>query len=171
MSSIEIRSYEAGDLEACRSLWVELTQWHRDIYDAPGIGGDDPGRKFDAHLALFGPELLWVAHDGGEVVGLVGLMTGHDDEVDVEVEPMIVTRSRRGEGIGRQLVEHVVSIARSEGHGTLSVRVVGRNRKAIDFYHDQGFTVLGMFELMQDFREGERPWKAGERLADRDFLV
>ena len=40
-----VRGYEARDLEACRGLWVELTQKHRDIFDSPEIGGDDPCQR------------------------------------------------------------------------------------------------------------------------------
>ena len=47
-----VRAYESRDLDACRGLWEELTQWHRDLYQNPGIGGDDPGRFFDRHLEL-----------------------------------------------------------------------------------------------------------------------
>lgn len=167
----EIRRYEAGDLDACRALWVELTQWHRDIYETPGIGDDDPGAQFDSHLERVGAERLWVADDGGEVVGLVGLMAGADDNIEIEIEPVVVSRSRRGAGIGRQLVERAIQEARAAGHPTLSVRVVARNADALAFYHRQGFRILGMLELMQDFREGERPWRPGERLAGEDFLV
>ena len=42
-ATVEIRGYEARDLEACRALWVELTVWHREIYGNPGIGGAEPG--------------------------------------------------------------------------------------------------------------------------------
>src|SRR4029453_18386226 len=60
-----VRGYEPGDLEWCRGLWVELTQWHRDIFDSPGIGGDNPGLAFDEHLAKVGAENIWVAEDNG----------------------------------------------------------------------------------------------------------
>src|SRR5688572_16327169 len=51
-----VRGYEPRDLEACRGLWVELTQRHRDIFDAPEIGGDDSGSAFDEHLAKVSAE-------------------------------------------------------------------------------------------------------------------
>ena len=51
-NQITIRLYKPGDLETCRELWVELTEWHRQIYDSPGIGGADPGKQFDEHLPL-----------------------------------------------------------------------------------------------------------------------
>lgn len=170
---ISIRAYEESDLAACRALWVALTQWHRDIYDAPEIGGEDPGLQFDAHLGKVGSASLWVAVDDGTVVGLVGLMRGADDdiEIEIEIEPLVVATTHRGQGIGRRLVNRAIEESKAAGFGTLSVCVVARNERAIQFYADRGFRVLGTVELFQDFREGERPWRRGEHLAGRDFLV
>ena len=36
-----VRDYADGDYGACRSLWAELTEYHRSIYGDPTIGGDD----------------------------------------------------------------------------------------------------------------------------------
>jgi hypothetical protein len=40
---IVVRAYAPGDYAACRSLWVELTEQHRRIYQDRSIGRDDPG--------------------------------------------------------------------------------------------------------------------------------
>jgi hypothetical protein len=58
---VTIRNNGAEDLAACRALWVELTEWHRQIFGAPQIGGIDPGGKFDEHLARVGSEVIWLA--------------------------------------------------------------------------------------------------------------
>lgn len=49
-----VRSYTSADLAACRALWIELTEWHRDLYKTLEIGGFDPGLLFDAHLERVG---------------------------------------------------------------------------------------------------------------------
>jgi len=36
------RKYRSSDIEQCRSLWKELTEWHRIIYKDPTIGGENP---------------------------------------------------------------------------------------------------------------------------------
>jgi GNAT superfamily N-acetyltransferase len=160
-----VRGYEPPDLEACRGLWVELTQWHRDIYESPEIGGDDPGRAFDEHLAKVGAESIWVAEVDGRVVGLAGLIAE-----DFELEPVVVSGRHRGEGIGRLLAETVVSAARDRGARTVQVRPVARNVQAVRFFHELGFDILGHVDLQLDIAERERdPWIPGERLADRDF--
>jgi len=160
-----IRGYEPRDLEACRELWVELTQWHRDIFDAPEIGGDDPGRAFDEHLAKVGQENVWVAELAGQVVGLAGLIP------DVpELEPVVVAEQHRGQGIGRLLAEAVISAVRERGARTVQVRPVARNIEAVRFFHELGFDVLDQLQLSMDLVDRARdPWIPGERLADRDF--
>ncbi len=164
---IEIRSYEPADRDACRVLWVELTQHHRDIYGAPTIGGDDPGAIFDEQLDKVGSGNLWVAVDGDRVVGLTGIQETGDL---VEVEPVIVAASHRGRGIGRRLVEHVVAVARERQVPILSVRPVARNADAIAFFHGAGFTTLGHLELFMDLRPG-RTWQDGETIAGQEFQV
>lgn len=163
-----VRGYRAGDLEACRSLWVELTETHRRIYDSPGIGGENPGLQFDDHLALVGPDNLWVAELDGRVVGLTGLILRQDE---AELEPLIVTEALRGRGIGTRLAEAVVAAARDAGLGSLSVRPVARNVAALQFFHAHGFRVMGHVEIFMDLRDGPRPWRPGESLADRPFSV
>ena len=160
-----VRGYGPRDLEACRGLWVELTQQHRDIFASPKIGGEDPGRAFDEHLAKVGTENIWVAEFDGRVVGLAGLLP------DVpELEPIVVSKQHRRHGIGRQLAEVVISTARERGARQLQVRPVGRNVEAIRFFHELGFDILFQLELGMDLVDRERdPWIPGERLAGRDF--
>ncbi len=164
-----VRPYESRDLEACRALWVELTEWHREIYAAPTIGGDDPGAQFDEHLARVGAERLWVAEEDGRVVGLTGLI--HDDET-TEVEPVVVSRELRGSGVGRQLVETVIAAAREAGIKQLAVRPVGRNANAIRFFGAMGFGTIGHIQLFMDFGDPEgSKWRAGEEIAGCEFTV
>lgn len=111
-AQVEVRNYGPADLAACRSLWVELTEWHRQIYGSPEIGGADPGRRFDEHLELVGGDRIWLATIGGEVVGMVGMIQTKDE---IELEPIVVSERWRGRGIGRQLAEHVVGEARAAG--------------------------------------------------------
>jgi len=58
---MQIRQYNSSDLDQCRSLWAEMVQRHRDIYNDQSIGGDNPGLEFDIHLERVGPQYIWVA--------------------------------------------------------------------------------------------------------------
>jgi GNAT superfamily N-acetyltransferase len=163
-----VRRYVAADLEACRSLWVELTETHRRLYASPGIGGSKPGLQFDEHLARVGTDNLWVAEVAGQVIGLTGMIRGDDE---AELEPLIVTEALRGRGIGTRLADAVLEAAREAGLDSLSVRPVARNAAALRFFHGRGFRALGYVELFMDLRPGPGPWRDGESLAARRFLV
>jgi GNAT superfamily N-acetyltransferase len=163
-----IRSYEDGDREACRALWRELTQWHRDIYDDQSIHADrDPGDFFDEHLEQAGREHVWVAELDGAVVGFTSLLLDAERPVG-ELEPLVVAASSRGLGVGRALAEHVVAAARAEGLRRLDVKPAARNAPAIAFFHDVGFDTLGQHELLL-YLDPPRDWPVQERVADRDF--
>jgi ribosomal protein S18 acetylase RimI-like enzyme len=162
-----VRGYRDADLDGCRALWVELTQWHRDIYDAPEIGGDDPAGYFDEHLARVGADNVWVAEDGGAVVGFVGMIP---EGRTAELEPIVVAGGTRGRGVGRELAAAVVAEARQRGLRQVIARPAARNAEALRFFHAQGFDVLGQVELVCDLVGPER-WRPGESLAGRDFHV
>ena len=149
-----IRKYQPQDLPNCRTLWTELTQHHRDIYQSPTIGGPNPGTHFDKHLAKVGPDNLWVATHQDTVIALTGLM-GTGDQA--EVEPAIVSQPHRRRGIGKTLMETVIAEAKNRGIKTLSVRPVARNHEALNFFTQQGFTNVGHIELFIDLTN--RQWK------------
>lgn len=164
-----IRAYTKDDLEACRELWAELTEWHRRIYDSPGIGGDDPGRAFDEHLARVGAEHVWLAVREDEIVGMVGLIPG---DGFVELEPIVITEACRGAGIGRRLAERVIAEARELGARQVVTKPVARNTSTIRFFHALGFDALGQLELVLELRPPEEQvWRPGAELADRPFRV
>jgi len=163
-TSFIVRKYTSRDKEQCRALWKELTEWHREIYDDPSIGGEHPEDYFDKHLGRVGADSLWVAVQGSKVVGLVGLMLA---DYETEIEPLIVSRVHRGRGIGKQLINRVVDEARKRGLSTLDIKPVARNAKTIRFLYEQGFINLGYVELFIDLTG--RTWKPGPKLFGCDF--
>lgn len=157
--SLVIRNYREDDREQCRSLWRELTEWHREIYEDQTIGGEHPENYFDKHLAKVGSERLWVAVVGSKVVGLVGLIVEGNE---AEIEPLIVCKAYRGKGAGKRLIETVIPEARKIGVRLLNVRPVARNIETIKFLHKQGFKNLGFVELFMDF--SGYAWKQGPEI-------
>ncbi len=165
--SLKIRPYASPDLDQCRKLWAELTQRHRDIYNDPSIGGDDPGLHFDEHLGRVGAENLWVAEQDGKAVGLVGLIV---EGQEAELEPLVVTPKSRSTGIGRALIKHVIDEAHKRHVRYLNVRPVARNTDAISFFYDAGFDTLGHIELFMDLRApSSDTWEPGPELFGRAF--
>jgi ribosomal protein S18 acetylase RimI-like enzyme len=165
-SSFVIRRYQEDDKTWCRSLWRELTEWHRKIYDDPTIGGERPEENFDKHLAKVGPEQLWVAVDNSRVVGLVGLILKGRE---AEIEPLIVSEAYRGEGIGKRLIQKVVTEARKKELRLLTIGPVARNKKAIKFLYKQGFKNLGCIELFMDL--SDHIWKPGPEIFGCKFNI
>jgi ribosomal protein S18 acetylase RimI-like enzyme len=157
--SFTIRKYQDKDREQCRSLWRELTEHHREIYQDQTIGGEHPEDHFDKHLAQVGPNQLWVAVHDSKAVGLVGLISKGDE---AEIEPLIVSKAYRRKGIGKKLIETAISEARNKGVKFLNIGPVARNTKAIKWLHKQGFTNLGYIELFMDL--SNRTWKPGPEI-------
>ena len=164
---VGVRTYRPEDQEACRALWAELTQHHRDLYEDESIGGEQPALYFDQHLAQVGADHIWVAERGGQVIGLMGLIYS-ESESEVEIEPIIVQRGSRSAGVGQALVEQALACARQAsvqstvGVRYLSVRPVARNLDAIGFFYQAGFEVLGRVELFMDLRSPDLArWKPG----------
>jgi GNAT superfamily N-acetyltransferase len=169
--TITIRTYRDDDIETGRRLWEQLTEWHREIYKNPSIGGSEPGLQFDAHLERVGADRIWFAETDGEIVGMAGLIPENKDG-SPEVEPIIVVPEARGTGVGRILIEHVFTVARELGARDVAVSAVGRNAEAIRFYHDMGFDIISYVDLFHDLRPAsEQPWREGETIAGRAFRV
>ena len=167
MADIETRRYRRSDLARCRSLWAEMTQRHRDIYEDPSIGGEDPGLEFDKHLDQVGPQHVWVAVVDGEVVGLTSLIV---DGEQAEVEPLVVSSSHRGMGVGRALLDRVIEEAGRLGVLCLGVKPVARNKDAISFFHNAGFKTLGHIQMFMWLGESTPGmWKPGPELFGKSF--
>ncbi len=164
----EIREYTPDDYGASRELWVELTQHHRDIYDAPAIGGDDPGSDFDEYLEMGNRAVSWVATIGGEVIGLTGLLT---DGSEAEIEPVVVAVGHRGQGVGARLLQTAIDECRSRRLSSVSVRPVARNSEALQFFHSEGFRLLGQVELFMPLADTNRTWVGGATLAGREWTT
>ena len=164
---VVVRDYASCDYDACRSLWAELTEYHRSIYGDPSIGGDDPGAGFDDYLAEPQRVGSWVAESDGRVIGLTGLF---DRGTSGEVEPVIVAEAARSRGTGRMLISRVVEEARGRGYEYLAIRPVARNVAAIRRFHAAGFRALGgHIDLTMDLAERRHGWLPGASLHGLDF--
>jgi GNAT superfamily N-acetyltransferase len=164
---VVVRDYTSADHAACRMLWAELTEHHRRLYEDPSIGGDDPGAGFEGYLAMPDRVASWVAEFDGRVAGLTGLL---DRGTSGEVEPVVVTGSLRGRGIGRLLIERAVAEAVARGYVYLAIRPVARNVSAIRRFYDAGFQTLGAHvDLTMDLAARRHRWHDGERLHGLQF--
>jgi GNAT superfamily N-acetyltransferase len=109
----------------------------------------------------------WVAVIDGDVVGLAGLF---DHGASGEVEPVVVTNARRGQGVGQALIERVAAEASRRGHEYLAIRPVARNVTAIRSFYDAGFRTLGgHIDLTMDLAARRHRWMEGIKLHGLDF--
>ena len=162
-----VRNYGDGDYAACRSLWADLTEYHRGIYGDDSIGGDDPGAGFDDYLVEPRRVRSWVAESHGRVLGLTGLL---DHGSSGEVEPVVVAAAVRGQGVGRMLISRVVEEARARDYEYLAIRPVARNVAAVRRFHAAGFRTLGgHIDLTLDLKARRHGWLNGARLHSLDF--
>jgi ribosomal-protein-alanine N-acetyltransferase len=164
--SFFIRSYQESDRESCEKLWAELTEHHRGLYSDPSIGGADSGIYFDRHLGKVGPGRVWLAETGGEVVGMVSLMMTDEE---AEIEPIIVRKQNRGQGIGTALLQHAIQEAKEAGLHSVSIKPVARNREAIRLFRRVGFDTVGVVEFFVDLRCKKRIWKTGLKIFGISF--
>ena len=148
-----VRDFEERDRGVCAGLFQELIETHRILYPGADIGGEfvTEGR-------------LFVAEDGGEIVGYAGLIV-HTRRA--ELEPIVVAHNHRGKGVGTALVRRVAEAAREAGVAGVFVRPAARNREALGFFHESGFDRISYVRLEMDFEDRDR--RPGDPTAGLDF--
>lgn len=161
-----MREYRSTDLDACRGLYAQLVEHHREIYGDSTIGGDDPGSGFDDYLGLPERVMTWVATDGASVIGMTGLLWEGEEST---IEPVVVDRHRRRCGVGRMLVATAVEESRRRGATDVSIKPVARNVSGIQAFHELGFRTLGHVELFMSLSRDDSYWRAGPELHGRSF--
>ncbi|SEK18930.1 Ribosomal protein S18 acetylase RimI [Blastococcus sp. DSM 46786] len=97
----------------------------------------------------------WVAVDGDEVTGYVAVrpLPGWSDHVG-EVR-LVVSPSRRGSGLGRELARQALVGAVSSGLAKLVVEVVAEQGPALALFGDLGFTGEALLKDHIRDRSGE----------------
>ena len=90
---------------------------------------------------------LFVVRVGGKVAGmanaLITVSTAQGAPV-LLLEDVIVSRAHRGAGLGRRLVEHVYTWARSQGMARVTLLADQENAPALAFYEKLGFAPSAM---------------------------
>ncbi|WP_336632461.1 MULTISPECIES: GNAT family acetyltransferase [unclassified Microbacterium] len=126
MSSVDIRPFTPADTEGVVSLWqaTGLTRPWNNPYQ-------DISRKLEVQ-----PELFLVAVDADDVVGSV--MAGYDGHRGW-LYYLAATPARRGEGIGRRLVEAAEERLLALGCPKVQLMVRPENGGVHDFYARLGY--------------------------------
>jgi ribosomal protein S18 acetylase RimI-like enzyme len=91
--------------------------------------------------------IVLVAHEEDKVVGMASVQklvsTAMGEYVGV-VEDVVITKGYRGQGIGKRLLETLITESDKAGLKRLALGADHRNTNAIAFYHKYGFTTSHM---------------------------
>ena len=165
---VVIREYRDSYYKVCRELWAELVRYHWVLYQMSVSGSDDPGRGFDEYLSNPMRHGTWVAEFEGRVVGLGGLFV--ESEMHSEVEPMIVSETYRGKGIGSALIKKIIAEAEKTGAHFLSIRPGARNKNSLSAFVKMGFRNLWTVQLIRELKtEPGIKWLPGLKIHDNEL--
>ncbi|MEU7636971.1 GNAT family N-acetyltransferase [Streptomyces sp. NPDC039016] len=127
-----IRRYRDADQDAVCDLWAMASQQAH-----PFIEGEGEGERARVLREVYLVQAEnWVAEREGAVIGLLGLLGGDDD--GVEIGGLFVAPEAQGGGTGEKLVEHAAA-----RYGALTLEVFEENDRARRFYAHLGFTERG----------------------------
>jgi GNAT superfamily N-acetyltransferase len=94
--------------------------------------------------------IVFVAHEGNEVVGMVSLLftisTAEGGPV-CWLEDMVVRPDRRGNGLGSRLLQHAIHYARIHEFSRITLLTDKANAGAIGLYERHGFVESAMSAL------------------------
>lgn len=139
MPLIELASpHSAQDLDAVRALFREY---------ADGLGVDLCFQRFDEELAGLPGEYapprgaLLLARVDGELAGCCALrpLDAADYPDAAEMKRLFVRKAFRGFGLGRQLAEAVLDVARQAGYACVLLDTLDDMEAARALYEDLGF--------------------------------
>jgi GNAT superfamily N-acetyltransferase len=136
---------------------VDITIREVKTNDSPGIarlvtqlGYPSSEAEIRNRLAVFSgrPDYaVWVAESSGRIVGLVGVFVHYALEFDGaygRLLGLVVDEARRGEGIGKQLMEHTERWLREHGVNHLTLTSGKQRTQAHGFYRRLGYEETGL---------------------------
>lgn len=100
-------------------------------------------RRVERMNGHIGVGFLAIDKDDGTACGIAGSFLDQKDPSRAELISMWTAPTHRKRGVGRLLVNEVISWARGRGARVLLLMVVGNNDPAIRFYERLGFTRTG----------------------------
>lgn len=125
---------------------------HADVYQLLRERWAGPEMLLDGELIDASRLPGYVAFDGEVLVGLVTLI-----QRDGEWEILTLDSLNRWGGVGSQLLDAVVSEARSKGVPRLTVRTSNDNLDAFRFYQRRGFRMERVAQGVIDAEREKRP--------------
>lgn len=86
---------------------------------------------------------IYVAKENGNVLGMINLLftvsTALGGKVAI-LEDVVVRHGKRSQGVGSQLIDHAINVAKMEGCLRISLLTGHDNSQAQSFYQKKGFS-------------------------------
>lgn len=153
---MNIRDATEADLPAIVEIYNSTVPTRVSTADTEPVSVEDRAGWFREHEPSSRP--LWVTEDGGEIVGWLSLGDFYDGrpayhatvEIGVYVSP-----DRRGEGVGRRMVEQAVNRAPELGIATLTAGIFAHNAASVRLFEGFGFKTWAHFPEVAEL-DGEK---------------
>jgi ribosomal protein S18 acetylase RimI-like enzyme len=141
--AVMLREATADDLPAVLALYAQPG------LDDGDVLGVEQAREVFAQFARYPSYRLFVACDSsGRVVGSYALLVMHNlahrGTPSAIAEDVVVDQARRGQGIGRRMMEHARALAREAGAYKLALSSNQTRTRAHAFYDSLGFERHGI---------------------------
>ncbi|WP_224332820.1 GNAT family N-acetyltransferase [Haloprofundus halobius] len=160
----DLPGHEAELRKLLRAYFDEANEEGQEWFDDESFGAE-PAEIVTADLDRLASaaisEPLFLAYHGDELAGSIQLK--QLDETTAEVKRLYVKPSHRGEGVGRTLVETLLSEARVDGFRTLRLGVAPYHGNARSLYRELGFEFTPAYEETQAPTEIHDDWGFMER--------
>lgn len=93
---------------------------------------------------------IWLAEEGGHLVGVIGIVSAGDDAA--QLRWFLVIPEARGKGLGSRLLGEAVAWSRGAGYRSVFLWTVAGLDRAATLYTEAGFTLI---ETIEHDRWGE----------------
>ncbi|MCX7558930.1 GNAT family N-acetyltransferase [Sulfitobacter sp. F26204] len=122
-----IRTYDRSDADALISIWDKA-----EVLAHPFLPADVRNQVRRDLRNLYLPHAeTWVLEVAGTPAGFIAM-------IDTEIGGLFLHPSHQKQGLGRQMVDHVVALK-----GPLEVEVFKANKIGLPFYTQYGFEIIG----------------------------
>lgn len=133
-----IRNLQTKDIDAVMNIWLSVNIQAHNFIDSSYWN-----ENFDMVQEILPKTLVFVYEQDEQIFGFIGLN-------DTYIEGIFVDNAKQSSGVGRKLIEYV-----KDKNNQLSLRVYKKNKRAVEFYLREGFTVVNEEE---DVNTGEKEW-------------
>jgi phosphinothricin acetyltransferase len=140
---MDIRLARPGDAEAMREIYNTEVSGSTVTFDIEPRSHAEQVAWIERHQGVH-PAV--VAEDGGGVAGFGSLSLFRDRAAYATTveDSVYVAALRRGQGVGRLLLDELVSLATRQGFHTIIARTSGDNEPSIALHRAGGFVLVGV---------------------------